>query len=106
MNMREEEKCKTHTMYNIMMNSFMCSTHAIHCSKKKTNKKKQQPKSEKGTGPYEQTDKHIDFIPLSLVHVRRNRQFVLLKKLKINKLISIKKLIFYVKKNRDKRVNL
>jgi hypothetical protein len=34
-----EEKCKTHTMYNITMNSFMCSTHVIHCSKRKKNKK-------------------------------------------------------------------
>jgi len=44
-------------------------------------KKKQQPKYEKGTGPYEQTYKHIYFIPLSLVHVRRNQQFGLLDQL-------------------------
>lgn len=38
----------------------------------------------KDTGPCKQTNKHIVFLfnprPLSLVHVRRNRQLILLKR--------------------------
>jgi hypothetical protein len=51
---------------------------SLFAKKKNEFKKKNQPKNEKGTGPYQPTNKHIDFRPLSLVHVRRNRLFVLL----------------------------
>jgi len=68
--------------HNVQYNDeFIYVQYANNSLFEKQELKKQQPKYEKGTGPYEQTHKHIYFIPLSLVHVRRNQLFVLLDRL-------------------------
>jgi hypothetical protein len=64
-------------MYNITMNCFYVQ-YACNSLFEEKNKKNRRMKTD--TGPNEQPNKHTQYVrPLSLVHVRRNRQLILLK---------------------------